>query len=302
MFLSASQKHSSGTTGVPADVIGVCRQGESLREFVHLKHFTIGIAGTLCLSVCCVLQGQSATPLDYLSSARSASSIPDIGSLPDEPQPQGEASGESLSSKPSGAPVRNRRYAPKPLAPLYNKYIEPEQRAQPLVGLDEKLRFGVHQIASPYFLLAVVGAAGYEHFLDDSPNYGTNGKAFAQRMGAAAARNASQSLFTDGLMPALLHQDPRYYVLGKRHNTFARGTYAISRIFVTRSDGGRSVPNYSLFTGHAETVLLQNAYYPDVNRNFKENAQGYADSFGGVALSNVVREFFPDLLRFVHLE
>ena len=36
--------------------------------------------------------------------------------------------------------------------------------------------------------------------------------AFVQRLGAAAARNASQSIFTDGLMPAVFHQDPRYYV------------------------------------------------------------------------------------------
>lgn len=148
----------------------------------------------------------------------------------------------------------------------------------------------------------MVGAAEYEQALNDSPNYGTNGRAFAQRMGAAAARNASQSLFTDGLMPAVFHQDPRYYVLGEGHSMLARGKCAVARVFVTRSDAGKDVPNYSLFTGHAGTVALQYAYYPAVNRMASESAKDYASSFAGVALSNAVREFLPDLLRLVHLE
>ena len=226
--------------------------------------------------------------------------------LPEAPTPQGELaryrSGLDGEPNAAAAPTRTPRFAPKPLAPLYNKYIEPNQRAQPLTGVGQKLLFGADQIISPYFLVAVVGSATYEQALNGSPNYGTNGGAYGQRLGAAAIRDASQSIFSDGLMPAAFHQDPRYYVRGKSHSAFARGTYAVSRVFVTRTDGGATAPNYSLFAGHAATAALENAYYPDINRNATETAKSYASSFAGAALSNVVREFFPDLLHLAHLE
>ena len=229
-----------------------------------------------------------------------------LADLPDAPTPQGELStnfsSSSSEAETAGAPTRTPRFAPKPLAPLYNKYIEPSQRAQPLTGFGRKLVFGADQIVSPYFLVAVVGSAAYDHATNGSPNYGTDKGAFGQRLGAAAIRNASQSIFTDGLMPAVFHQDPRYYVRGQSHNAFARGTYAVSRVFITKTDGGANAPNYSLFAGHAATAILQNAYYPDVNHGVEETAKGYAGSFAGSALSNVVREFLPDLLHLAHLE
>jgi hypothetical protein len=226
--------------------------------------------------------------------------------LPDAPQPQGELSAGISSSSteinPAGAPTRTPRFTPKPLAPLYNKYIEPSQRAQPLTGFGTKLVFGADQIVSPYFLIAVVSSAGYEHATNGSPNFGTDKGAFGQRLGAAGIRDASQSIFSDGLMPAVFHQDPRYYVRGQSHNAFVRGTYAVSRVFITKTDGGANAPNYSLFAGHAATAILQNAYYPDVNHGVEETAKGFAGSFAGAALSNEVREFFPDLLHLAHLE
>jgi hypothetical protein len=224
--------------------------------------------------------------------------------LPDAPAPQGDLFPGVSSSEveAAGAPTRTPRFAPKPLAPLYNKYIEPGQRAQPLTGVEHKLLFGFDQIISPYFLVGVVGSATYEQAFNGSPNYGTNGGAYGQRLGAAAARGASQSVFSDGLMPAVFHQDPRYYVRGKSHNAFARGTYAVSRVFITRTDDGANAPNYSLFAGHAATAALENAYYPNVNRNATETAKSFASSFAGAALSNAVREFFPDLLHLAHLE
>jgi hypothetical protein len=228
-----------------------------------------------------------------------------LATLPDAPTPQGESSVETSSSveaEPAAPPTRTPRFAPKPLAPLFNKYIEPSQRAQTLTGFGRKFLFGADQIVSPYFFVAVVSSSGYEHATNGSPNFGTDKGAFGQRLGAAVIRDASQSIFTDGLMPAVFHQDPRYYVRGKSHNAFVRGTYAVSRVFITRTDGGANAPNYSLFAGHAATAILQNAYYPDVNHGVEETAKGFAGSFAGAALSNTVREFFPDLLHLVHLE
>lgn len=225
----------------------------------------------------------------------SASSPPD---LPDAPQPRGDNSVETEAAATARVP----RFAPKPKAPLYDKYIEPVQSAQPLLGIRRKLTFGVRQIASPYFLVAVVSGAGYEQILNGRPNYGTDKGAFGQRLGAAAIHDSSDSVFSDGLMPALLHQDPRFYVMGTRHGLLPRGFYAISRVFVTRSDTGATQANFSLFAGHAATAILENAYYPSDNRGVRETAASFGGSLAGTALSNAVREFLPDLRHLVHLE
>jgi len=292
--------------------LNICiNRGQSLFETPYRKNcivlrFSLSAVAAVSLAILLGTAGRAQSIASPHLVQTSLYRTEGLADLPDAPTPQGElATGFSSSfgeAESAGAPARTPRFAPKPLAPIYNKYIEPSQRAQPLTGVGRKFLFGADQIVSPYFFVAVVGSATYEQATNGSPNYGTNGGAYGQRLGAAAIRDASQSIFTDGLMPAVFHQDPRYYVRGKSHNAFARGTYAVSRVFITKTDDGANAPNYSLFAGHAATSILQNAYYPDVNHGVEETAKGFASSFAGAALSNTVREFFPDLLHLVHLE
>jgi len=221
--------------------------------------------------------------------------------MPDAPEANlfaGMASGpdEALGAGSGAAAIRV-----PPVAPLYHKYIEPSQTAQPLASAD-KVLFGVHQLMSPYLLLTIATAAGYEQAANGSPNYGTNVGAYGQRLGAAAIRDATQDILSDSIMAAVLHEDPRYYVMGSGRNPVVRAAYAVSRVFVTRSDGGAATPNYSLLSGYAGAAALENAYYPPDNHGFTETAKSFGSSLGGAAFSNVVREFLPDILHKTRLE
>ena len=190
---------------------------------------------------------------------------------------------------------------PQPhIAPIYHRYIQPGQVSQPLTSR-HKFVFGLSQLRSPYLLLTVATAAGYEHLVNGSPNYGTDSAAYGQRVGAAAIRDGSQTLFSDSIMASLLHEDPRYYIMGNRQSMVVRGGYAVSRVFVTRSDDGRNVPNYALLSGYAGAAALTNAYYPAPNQGASETFKSFAGSLAGVAISNSVREFLPDLLQAAHL-
>lgn len=220
--------------------------------------------------------------------------IADFG-LPDAPG-EGLWSGTTVPSRPKIAP-----YQPPPVATLYDKYISPGQKAQRLTT-SNKLFFGVHQLISPYLLLSVATAAGYEHALNGSPNYGTDSGAYGQRVGAAAIRDASQSIFSDSIMATVLHEDPRYYEMGHSHSALARAGYAVSRVLVTRSDAGAATPNFALLSGYAGAAALENAYYPTDNHGAAETVKSFAGSLGGAAFSNVIREFLPDILHAVHLE
>ena len=238
------------------------------------------------------LSAQKAPLSEVHPSRYAAVSALDLPDAPGESSSADQSAPEQSHTAPFRVPA---------IAPLYHKYIEPGQTAQSLTSRD-KVLFGFHQLLSPYLLLTVATAAGYEQALNGSPNYGADAGAYGQRVGAAAIRDASQTIFSDSIMAPILREDPRYYVMGNRRNAVIRAGYAVSRIFVTRSDDGAATPNYSLFAGYAGAAALENAYYPANNQGASETAKSFGGSLGGAALSNVIREFLPDLLHASHLE
>ena len=94
------------------------------------------------------------------------------------------------------------------------------------------------------------------------PAYGQGFEGYAKRYGTTAADGIIENFMTAAVLPSLLHQDPRFYQSGK--GGFARRSgYAISRIFVTRSDSGHSQFNYSEIFGSAAAATISTySYHP----------------------------------------
>jgi hypothetical protein len=154
---------------------------------------------------------------------------------------------------------------------------------------------------TPFSVVGWTFSAGFSQAIDGRPNYGTNGKAFAQRLGASAARNESEGVFSSALMAPIFHEDPRYYEMGRGHPFGRRVLYAATRTVVTRTDDGRATPNYSLFAGNVAGAALTNAYYPQQNRGFGDTAKTFGTSIAGSALGFVITEFYSDALEITHL-
>jgi len=183
---------------------------------------------------------------------------------------------------------------------LYDKYIDTHEIAPPLDARG-KMILGLRATVTPFEFLSIISAAGFEQARDSSPHYGTDRGAFGARVGAAGARDTSELLLSDSLLAPVFHEDPRYYQLGPRRSIFARTTYAMSRVFVTRTDDGQQTPNFSLLLGYAGAIGLSNTYYPEYDRSFKQNAENYCGSLGGAAFAFVVREFLDEALLDAHL-
>ena len=66
---------------------------------------------------------------------------------------------------------------------------------------------------------------------------------------------------TEGVFPVVLHQDPRFFRLG-RGGFFYRVGYAASRVFITRGDDGAAQFNASEFGGNAVMAIGSNLYTP----------------------------------------
>ena len=179
--------------------------------------------------------------------------------------------------------------------------ISPKEIAEPM-SVRDKVLAGFKSSASLYSAVGWVSSAGYEHLLNSSPNYGTNSVAFGKRFGAAVARGVSEGVFSNSLFAPILREDPRYYVMGPGHPFFKRLVYAGTRSIITRTDGGKTTPNFSLIAGNAAGSALTIVYYPSINTTTTEVLSTWGTSLGGSALGFVVDEFIVDVLIDLHIK
>jgi hypothetical protein len=105
-------------------------------------------------------------------------------------------------------------------------------------------------------------------------------------------------MLAEAIFPALLRQDPRYFRVGEAGgSTWHRTRYALTRVFVARSDKGKSVFNYGEWLGNGATVGISNLYYPSDTRNVSDNLQRLGVQVATDAFSQVLKEFWPDWKR-----
>jgi hypothetical protein len=131
------------------------------------------------------------------------------------------------------------------------------------------------------------------------PKYGQGVTGYAKRYGAAFADTAVENFMVGAIFPTLLHQDPRYYRSGKG-GFFRRAGDAALRIFVTRTDSGKTQFNYSELVGSAVAAALSNTYHTPQNRNALNNANIWLTQLWGDAVGFEVKEFWPDIKRKLH--
>ena len=230
-------------------------------------------------------------------SARVAGAQGTGAELPDAPsaQLQGAASMPQTSSATSSSVGTQPASQTKTMAPRLAKYIEPEQQAQKLTGWDKIELSGWEQV-QPYSISTQILAAGWEHLFNGNPKYGSDKAGFGERIGAAAIRQTSQAVFSDGILPAVFHQDPRYYRKGEG-KILNRAVYSATRVIIIRGDSGQEQPNYSQVIGYAGAAALTMTYYPAVSATWHDTAEGYGISLVTAALGNQIHEFGPDLIK-----
>ncbi|HTS65201.1 MAG TPA: hypothetical protein VMH28_24430 [Candidatus Acidoferrales bacterium] len=133
---------------------------------------------------------------------------------------------------------------------------------------------------------------------NQNPSFGQGMAGYAKRFAAAYGDQMIGNMMTEGLVPALGHQDPRYFRLGDG-TKWHRAGYALTRIFVARMDSGRNSFNFSEWGGNSLAVAISNAYYPDT-RNVADNVSKLLIQCSADAFSNLLKEFWPDVKR--HLQ
>jgi hypothetical protein len=169
-----------------------------------------------------------------------------------------------------------------------NFYVSYEKDPAPLTT-KMKFQLALKVSLDPVTAAGVFGFAGIRQAVD-SPKYGQGWGAYGKRFGATAADAFSDIIIGGAILPSLLHQDPRYFYQGTG-TAGSRIRHAMFSPFVTRSDRGKSMPNYSSLAGDLAAAGLSNIYFPRANRGvglvFGNFAIGTAERIG----SSLAQEF-----------
>ena len=99
-------------------------------------------------------------------------------------------------------------------------------------------------------------------------------------------------------LPSVLHQDERYYAKGEG-GFWKRGVYAATRILITPDYHGHDTFNASEVFGRGIAQGISLSYYPSQDRTAGALAVKYGWAMGRDALTNVFREFWPDIATHV---
>lgn len=139
--------------------------------------------------------------------------------------------------------------------------------------------------------------AGISQAQNSEKGYGQGAQGYAKRYGAAFADGTIENYMTAAILPSLLHQDPRYYQLG-RGGFWRRTGHAVGRLFVTGGDyGGRQFNFSEIGGGLISATISTYSYHPSTDKNFPNVLSVWGTQIGYDGISLVAKEFWPDIRR-----
>ncbi|MGH9451231.1 MAG: hypothetical protein ACRD11_11945 [Terriglobia bacterium] len=208
--------------------------------------------------------------------------------------------GQSGESAPKPARSTDEKSSPRHIfwiVPAFN--VDYQNNMKPLTPR-QKFDLWARGAYDPLGLSVRAAEAGLEHSPRDGfCGYGNGWSGYGKCYGSALVDSNVSSFFGDYVFPVLLHQDPRYFRRG-RGSPATRAFYAISRVFLTRTDAGGTTVDTSALSGTILAAAASNLYYPRRDRGFGLTLGRVGWDLGNTALFNLAAEFWPDVERELH--
>jgi hypothetical protein len=175
--------------------------------------------------------------------------------------------------------------------------VEGQAQVKP-ISWKEKFAIAAKGSFDPYEFTVVGIVAGIRQAENSSPAFGQGAEGYGKRYGAAFADQVDGNVMVGGVFPTILKIDPRYFQLGTG-SVLHRFGYAISRIFIARTDAGRSMFNIPEFAGNATAIAISNVYYPAADRSASSSLSDWGTQMGLDAFGNELKEFWPDIHHYI---
>jgi len=227
----------------------------------------------------------------------------DDGALPDDPgvnkqqqqqvqvasnAPLAPGSASAIPQPDTGKQTKRILY----MVPNFRAVSSDEQL--PPQSVKEKFKTATEDSFDYSSFIFVAGQAGVAQAGNSYPEFGQGAKGYGRYYWHTLADSINENTFVEFIVPAVMHQDTRYYTLG--HGSLPkRMGYAFTRIFVTRNDDGHETFNYSEVVGAGMFAAVSNLYYPAQERTEVKSYQRWVTNIiiDGVVFS--LKEVWPDI-------
>jgi hypothetical protein len=139
--------------------------------------------------------------------------------------------------------------------------------------------------------------AGISQAENSEAGYGQGAAGYGKRFGAYFVDGTIENFMAGAILPTVFKQDPRYFQSGE--GSFAHRTgYAMSRMFVTRTDSGHQQFNYSEIFGSAISAGISTyTYHPHEDKTLSNTLSVWGSQVGYDTMTVVLKEFWPDIRR-----
>jgi hypothetical protein len=217
--------------------------------------------------------------------------LPPSTSTDSRPKPDQESAGDqnSTSRQQDASPKNDRIFWALP------NYLTVENAAHvPPLTIEGKFQLTAKDSFDPVEIPYIGLLAGIGQAQNSEPSYGQGAAGYFKRYGTAFADNTVGNFMTEAIFPSMLHQDPRYFQLGKG-GFWRRTGYSFSRLVVTRSDFGQSQFNYSEIAGNAVAAGIATSYHPAQDRSLSNTMTIWATQIMWDGVANEMKEFWPDI-------
>jgi hypothetical protein len=242
--------------------------------------------------------------------------------LPDAPVPQEEVASVRQQAGQAGSGAESSSQAGTPAPPQDSSQTQEQKADQQLreeekqrvlgvvptfnvtyrfdavsLSAKQKMELAIRSSVDPFTFAAAFLVAGYHEALDDDTGFGWGAEGFGKRAGAAYLDAFNGTIIGNGILPAVLHQDPRYFRLGHGTKTH-RLLYSLATTVICKHDNtGKWEPNYSNVAGNIISGAISNLYYPS-----NQSGAGQTITNGLIVTAEgtvgaVFQEFWPDISR-----
>jgi hypothetical protein len=263
------------------------------------------LSSALCASmimVCrfCAGQQNSTEPRPPVQSSSAQS---DSGQSSPTPATPSQTAPASLPDAPGAAPA-----ATAPAVPAY------EQQTKRIMGVLPNFRSVSAGANVPkettrdklitatednydYTSLLFAGVIAADSFATKStPEFHQGAAGFARYYWHTVADQSVENYFVELIVPAITHEDSRYYALGTEGGSFwHRAGYSFSRVLITRTETDKPTFNYSEVIGSASAATVSSFYYPSKERTAGIVLRNWGLDVTYDSVTFVFHEFWPDI-------
>lgn len=180
--------------------------------------------------------------------------------------------------------------------PVFLKVL-PQPAPEPWTPITRKQRFDHYasQTFSPFAALGAASGAAISQGLNSPKEWGQGWGAYGIRAASGYGGTLVGNTITFGVS-ALVHEDNRFF-RSKSEGFGARLEHVIASPYVSRNDAGRQRFSTSMLLGGAGSSGIPLAWSPASWQGWDNVGLNYLIWYGQVAGVNLVREFYPTLVR-----